>query len=208
MHTLTISIQGAANDSTSVELPDDQALPIYVKLKEVVAGTRAARRSNRKDGGAVSADLDLRRGMVPLPVVPEGPRPPTVGPRPPRDPGDGHDRRLAGGGTRPVRTARRAPSRGPADCGHPRPDDPVHVRPHPGLRRCRAPLPGRDLFVRTVPFFEWLHSHPRLRSRAETLAERDRRRAPSGGFLRPGPRSASRGQISSLGRDTLDQLVP
>jgi hypothetical protein len=56
MHTLTISIQGAANDSTSVELPDDQALPIYVKLKEVVAGTRAARRSNRKDGGAVSAD--------------------------------------------------------------------------------------------------------------------------------------------------------
>jgi len=36
MHTLTISIQGAANDSTSVELPDDQALPIYVKLKEVV----------------------------------------------------------------------------------------------------------------------------------------------------------------------------
>ncbi len=38
-------------------------------------------------------------------------------------------------------------------------------------------LPGRDLFVRTVPFFEWLHSHPRLRSRAETLADRDRRRA-------------------------------
>ena len=30
MHTLTISIQGAANDSTSVELPDVQALPVYV----------------------------------------------------------------------------------------------------------------------------------------------------------------------------------
>jgi hypothetical protein len=56
MHTLTISIQSAANDSTSVELPDDQALPIYVKLKEVVAGTRAARRSNRKDAGGTPAD--------------------------------------------------------------------------------------------------------------------------------------------------------
>lgn len=53
-------------------------------------------------------------------------------------------------------------------------------------------LPGRDLFVRTVPFFEWLHSHPRLRSRAETLAERDQRRAVSGGMLRPGPRSDRR----------------
>ena len=51
-------------------------------------------------------------------------------------------------------------------------------------------LPGRDLFVRTVPFFEWLHSHPRLRSRAETLADRDQRRVSSGGFLRPGPRSS------------------
>ena len=56
MHTLTISIQGAANDSTSVELPDDQALPVYVKLKEVVAGTRTARRATRKDGGAGSAE--------------------------------------------------------------------------------------------------------------------------------------------------------
>jgi hypothetical protein len=54
MHTLTISIQGAANDSTSVELPDDQALPVYVKLREVVAGTRAARRSTRKDSGAAA----------------------------------------------------------------------------------------------------------------------------------------------------------
>ncbi|HQR45278.1 MAG TPA: hypothetical protein PLB02_10040 [Thermoanaerobaculia bacterium] len=54
MHTLTISIQGAANDSTSVELPDDQALPVYVKLKEVVAGTRAARRSSRRETGAAS----------------------------------------------------------------------------------------------------------------------------------------------------------
>lgn len=56
MHTLTISIQGAANDSTSVELPDDLALPIYVKLKDVVAGTRAVRRSNRKDAGGGSPD--------------------------------------------------------------------------------------------------------------------------------------------------------
>ena len=56
MHTLTVSIQGAANDSTSVELPDDQALPVYVKLKEVLAGTRAARRATRKESGATTAD--------------------------------------------------------------------------------------------------------------------------------------------------------
>ena len=56
MHTLTISIQGAANDSTSVELPDDQALPVYVKLKEVLAGTRAARRATRKDSSSAAAD--------------------------------------------------------------------------------------------------------------------------------------------------------
>jgi len=56
MHTLTISIQGAANDSTSVELPDDQALPVYVKLKEVLAGTRTARRANRKDSGSTATD--------------------------------------------------------------------------------------------------------------------------------------------------------
>ena len=55
MHTLTISIQGAANDSTSVELPDDQALPVYVKLKEVVAGTRV-RRATRKESGTGAAD--------------------------------------------------------------------------------------------------------------------------------------------------------
>ena len=54
MHTLTVSIQGAANDSTSVELPDDQALPVYVKLKEVLAGTRAARRATRKDSGSAA----------------------------------------------------------------------------------------------------------------------------------------------------------
>lgn len=56
MHTLTISIQGAANDSTSVELPDDQALPVYVKLKEVIAGTKPPRRATRRDGSAGSAD--------------------------------------------------------------------------------------------------------------------------------------------------------
>ena len=58
MHTLTISIQGAANDSTSVELPDDQALPVYVKLKEVVAGTRAARRSSRREAAADGSAAD------------------------------------------------------------------------------------------------------------------------------------------------------
>jgi hypothetical protein len=68
-------------------------------------------------------------------------------------------------------------------------------------------LPGRDLFVRTVPFFEWLHSHPRLRSRAETLADRDRRRVSSGGFLKTGPRPASRGQGSRFGGEALDSLV-
>ncbi len=56
MHTLTISILGAANDSTSVELPDDQALPVYVKLKEVLAGTRAGRRATRKDSGSTASD--------------------------------------------------------------------------------------------------------------------------------------------------------
>lgn len=59
MHTLTISIQGAANDSTSVELPDDQALPVYVKLKEVVAGTRAARRSSRREAAADGSAADV-----------------------------------------------------------------------------------------------------------------------------------------------------
>ena len=61
MHTLTISIQGAANDSTSVELPDDQALPVYVKLKEVLAGTRSARRATRKDSSSAAADGAKRR---------------------------------------------------------------------------------------------------------------------------------------------------
>lgn len=56
MHTLTISIQGAANDSTSVELADDQALPVYVKLKEVIAGTKPTRRATRKDGSSSSVD--------------------------------------------------------------------------------------------------------------------------------------------------------
>ena len=62
MHTLTVSIQGAANDSTSVELPDDQALPVYVKLKEVLAGTRAARRATAP-------------ATSPLPRRPPPPRP-------------------------------------------------------------------------------------------------------------------------------------
>ena len=65
-------------------------------------------------------------------------------------------------------------------------------------------LPGRDLFVRTVPFFEWLHNHPRLRSRAETLAERDRRREASGGFLRPGPRSSRQERVAGQRGVALD----
>ncbi|MBK8596178.1 MAG: hypothetical protein IPN83_11450 [Holophagales bacterium] len=55
MHAITVSIQGAANNSTSVELPDDQALPVYVKLKEVVAGTRV-RQATRKESGTGAAD--------------------------------------------------------------------------------------------------------------------------------------------------------
>ena len=54
MHTVTISLQGAANDSASIELGDAEALPVYVKLKEVVAGTRAARRSSRREAGAAA----------------------------------------------------------------------------------------------------------------------------------------------------------
>ncbi len=60
-------------------------------------------------------------------------------------------------------------------------------------------LPGRDLFVRTVPFFEWLHSHPRLRSRAETLADRDKRRGSAGRSLKPGPRPKTIDALSSHG---------
>lgn len=48
MHTYNLSSQDAANDSTSVGAPDGQALPIYVKGKEVIAGTRAARRTERQ----------------------------------------------------------------------------------------------------------------------------------------------------------------
>ena len=36
MHTLTVSIQGAANDSTSVELPDDQAVEVDVGTQKYV----------------------------------------------------------------------------------------------------------------------------------------------------------------------------
>jgi hypothetical protein len=56
MHTLTISIQGAVNDSTSIELPDDQALPVYVKLKDVIVGTKSPKRATRKDGGITPTD--------------------------------------------------------------------------------------------------------------------------------------------------------
>jgi len=61
----------------------------------------------------------------------------------------------------------------------------------PDLQDAGLRLPGRDLFVRSAPFFEWLHSHPRLRSRAETLAERELRRI-GGENLRPGPRRRNR----------------
>ena len=48
MHTYNISSQDAANDSTSGGARDGQALPIYVKGQEVIAGTRAARRTERQ----------------------------------------------------------------------------------------------------------------------------------------------------------------
>lgn len=136
--------------------------------------------------------------MVPLPVVPNGPPALAVGPGPARDDGDRHHRRVA----------RRRP----------RPYE-LPVVPRLGVRQIAAilgrtirstyaltqdfddaglRLPGRDLFVRTVPFFEWLHSHPRLRSRAETLADRDQRREASGGFLRPGPKGRTP-QVVALG---------
>ncbi len=56
MHTLTISIQGAASDSSSAELPDDQALPVYVKLKEVLGGNRTPKRTGRKESGTSATD--------------------------------------------------------------------------------------------------------------------------------------------------------
>lgn len=49
MHTVTISLQGAANDSASIELGDAEALPVYVKLKEVLTGGRPARRGGRRE---------------------------------------------------------------------------------------------------------------------------------------------------------------
>ncbi len=56
MHTLTISIQGAASDSASAELPDDQALPVYVKLKEIIGGSKAPKRTGRKESGSSASD--------------------------------------------------------------------------------------------------------------------------------------------------------
>jgi hypothetical protein len=56
MHTRTLLNEGVPNESSSVALPNDQALPVHVKRKEAVAGTRAARRATRKDSDPAAAD--------------------------------------------------------------------------------------------------------------------------------------------------------
>ncbi|MEO6324101.1 MAG: hypothetical protein ABIT01_07075 [Thermoanaerobaculia bacterium] len=52
MHTLTISLQGVANDTTNIELGDADALPVYVKLKEVLLAAKAPRKASKKDAAA------------------------------------------------------------------------------------------------------------------------------------------------------------
>lgn len=61
MHTIFIGIKGAANDSASVDLSDDQALPLYSKLKDLLspgpsvttrpAGRRRVRSTDPDGGG-------------------------------------------------------------------------------------------------------------------------------------------------------------
>ena len=61
MHTISIAIKGAANDSASVDLSDDQALPLYSKLKDLLspgpsvtvrpAGRRRVRSAEPDAGG-------------------------------------------------------------------------------------------------------------------------------------------------------------
>jgi len=69
MHTLTISLQGAANDTTSAEFSDAEALPVYVKLKEALLGAKAPRKATRKETIAPSAldptgNGDQARGLA------------------------------------------------------------------------------------------------------------------------------------------------
>lgn len=67
MHTLTISLQGAANDSTSVELSDADALPAYVKLKEVLLAAKAPRKTSRKESPSATAGPSDTSGNGDLP---------------------------------------------------------------------------------------------------------------------------------------------
>lgn len=54
MHTISVTLQGAANDSASIELPDGEALPVYVKLKELLSAARVPRRTPRKEVSSAS----------------------------------------------------------------------------------------------------------------------------------------------------------
>lgn len=58
MHTISISLQGAANDSVAIEVADSDALPIYVKLKEVIASNDGRIRGRRRRGPADAKTQD------------------------------------------------------------------------------------------------------------------------------------------------------
>lgn len=68
-HRLVISIQGVVNDSFSMETSDSEALPLWVKLREVMSeGRGAGRRRSRKEGeaGGVAEDpIASLNGAVP-----------------------------------------------------------------------------------------------------------------------------------------------
>lgn len=56
-HRLVVSIQGVVNDSLTVEASDSEALPLWVKLREVITEGRASgRRKARKDGETMCTD--------------------------------------------------------------------------------------------------------------------------------------------------------
>lgn len=49
MHQVSVTIKGEANDSATVELSDAEALPVYVQLKQFLAGAKVRRKPSRKD---------------------------------------------------------------------------------------------------------------------------------------------------------------
>ncbi len=56
-HRLVVSIQGVVNDSLTVDASDSEALPLWVKLREVITEGRASgRRKVRKDGETICTD--------------------------------------------------------------------------------------------------------------------------------------------------------